>query len=69
MEYAPLTPKNEYILRLARGERVHETIQAFCVKEGIATGWFTALGAIEHIELGFYALKEKAYHFKHYEEA
>lgn len=66
MEYAQVDEKESYILRLYRGESVHETITAFCAEKGITTGWFTGLGAIENIELGYYSLEEKAYYWKEY---
>jgi predicted DNA-binding protein with PD1-like motif len=63
-----LTPKKKYMLRLERGENVHATIQAFCDQQGITSGWFTALGAINHVELGYYSLEKREYFFKHYQE-
>ena len=69
MQYATVQETGSYILRLARGESVHETIASFCVKEGITNAWFTGLGAIESIELGYYALRERAYHWKEYADA
>ncbi len=67
MEYAQVDEKESYILRLYRGESVHETIQAFCAEKGITSGWFTGLGAIESIQLGYYSLEEKAYYWKEYQ--
>lgn len=66
MEYAPVRETGAYILRLYRGEAVHETIAAFCASQSISTAWFTALGAIESIELGYYSLEEKSYFWKEY---
>ncbi len=68
MEYAPVDEKESYILRLHRGELVHETIQTFCVEKGITSGWFTGLGAIEDIQLGYYSLEEKSYYWKEYQD-
>ncbi len=69
MQYLTTQEKAHHILRLERGEVVHDTIVSFCKEHNIATGWFTALGAIEAIELGYYSLAERAYHFKKYDAA
>lgn len=69
MRFVSTQEKAHHILRLERGEFVHETIAAFCKSKGVTTAWCTGLGAIESIELGYYALDERAYHFKTYEKA
>lgn len=69
MEYAPVQETSSYILRLYRGEAVHETIAAFCAAKDIKNAWFTALGAIESIELGYYSLEERSYFWKEYARA
>jgi uncharacterized protein len=66
MEHIQLTPSSTYLLRLAIGEPVHETIAAFCVANKITSAWFTALGAVHDIHLGYYSMETRAYHFEHY---
>ncbi len=53
-----------YLLRLELGEKFNETLLSFCEKEGINAAHFTAVGAVEQVELGFYDLPSKTYSFR-----
>jgi uncharacterized protein len=66
MKVREVTTKKKFIIRLDKGELVHDSLQAFCEKEGFKSGWFTALGAINKIELGYYNLETKEYVWKNY---
>lgn len=50
-----------YFLRLQRGEDIAATIAAFVKEKGIGGGFFTGLGAIEGVKLGYYHLEEQKY--------
>ena len=56
-----LFASNRYLIALSRGERVRETLTAFCVREGIAAGTFSALGALSDVRIAFYDLDSKEY--------
>jgi uncharacterized protein len=50
-----------YQIRFERGERVLETFHTFLAEQRVGWGWFSALGAIEAVEFGFYRLATKEY--------
>ncbi len=56
-----------YIISLKLGEKFNESFLIFCEKEGVNSAYFTAIGAVEQVELGFYDLKNKSYSFKLFE--
>jgi len=49
------------VLRLERGEKVIETLLAFCEREKIKGGYFNGLGAAAEVELAHFSLATKAY--------
>ena len=53
-----------YVLRLDRGERIVETLTAFCAKEKIAAAHFNGLGTCRGAELGFFHMEAGAYAFQ-----
>ena len=55
------------VLRLETGERIVETLTAFCGREGIEAGSFTGIGTCRGAELGFFEWERKAYVFKKFE--
>lgn len=55
-----------YILRLDKGERLSEAIQAFLSTQNITSAWIDVLGGATEVELGFYALDTKAYRWQRY---
>jgi uncharacterized protein len=68
MKYTKVTPESDYILKLEVGDKVHEAILNFCNKENIQTGWFTGIGAIKDISLGYYNLEARSYEFTKYSD-
>ncbi|MCK4856578.1 MAG: DNA-binding protein [candidate division Zixibacteria bacterium] len=50
-----------YFLRLIRGEEIAQTIADFVGKRGLGGAFFTGLGAIEGVKLGYYDLHQKKY--------
>lgn len=55
-----------YFLRLFRGEDVIATIAAFVKERSLGGAFFTGLGAIEGVKLGYYDLHQKKYLDKEY---
>ena len=53
-----------FIIVLARGENVIETLTAFCTKEVIHAATFTGIGAVERVQIGYYDLAKKEYFFR-----
>ncbi len=60
--------ENGYFLRLEKGEEVVSSIVRFAAKEKIASGAFFGLGAINHIDLGYYDLEKRKYEKEHFVE-
>jgi uncharacterized protein len=48
-------------IRFERGERVQEAFHAFLEEQGVGWGWFSALGAVDAVEFGFYQLATKKF--------
>lgn len=57
-----------YVLVLQKGENVIESITSFCAAEGIENAHFSAIGAVEFVSCGYYALNERKYYFTQYNE-
>ncbi len=55
---------NTFVLLLSTGERIIESITAFCKERKIIAAYFTAIGAVKEAELGFYNLATKEYTWK-----
>lgn len=55
-----------YIIKLERGEKVLETLTAFCADEQITFATLSAIGAVENVKCGYYDLPTKTYHFTDY---
>src|SRR3989338_4069321 len=55
---------NTFVLLLSTGERIIESVTAFCKEKNISAAQFTALGAMKEAELGFYNLETKTYKWK-----
>ncbi len=57
-----------YVLILDKGEPVIESIIRFAEAENIKNAHFSAIGAVDRVSCGYYALDEKQYHFKQYDQ-
>lgn len=68
MKEKAVARRAEYILRLERGEDVLPILTDFCIQKGIASGSFTAIGALKNAKIGYYDLVAKQYGSKHYPE-
>lgn len=64
-----LPTERGYLITLSRGEKVREALTALCKKEGIFSGVFHAIGAVEDAEIGYYDLSTRSYFFKTFREA
>ena len=60
--------KNEYgyIVRFEAGEEMIALLKKFCKENDFRAAAFTAIGATTKIELGFYELSSKRYHWKEF---
>lgn len=56
-----LRDKNQYILRLNKGEELIASLKKFCKKEKIRAAFFQGLGAALEGEVAFYNLAKKKY--------
>lgn len=57
-----------YVLILDQGEEVIKSITRFCEEQSIKNAHFSAIGAVAFASCGYYALEEKKYYFKQYDE-
>ncbi len=55
-------------LIVSQNQPVIQTIQQHCKKHNITAAHFTIVGAVKHVELGFYDLASKTYLWKTFEE-
>lgn len=53
--------ENTYVVRLDRGEYVHESLITLCEAEHILLGSISAIGAVDHAVIGVYDLERGAY--------
>lgn len=56
--------KNRFIIRLETGEEIVSSLTKFLSDNKITAGFFTAIGAVEKVELGYFFQKKKQYHGK-----
>jgi len=57
-----------YIIRLERGERILESLTAFCDREGVRAAYFDGLGTCRNAELGFFHIAAGIYDFRLFPE-
>ena len=56
--------KSRAYMTLAKGDNINKTFEAFAEVRGIGCAWLNGIGALEHPEVGYYSLEDKAYHRK-----
>ena len=66
MESRVLNEQKKHFIKVARGERVVETLTTFCEERSITHASFTAIGAVEQTSMGYYDLKTHTYKFSDY---
>jgi predicted DNA-binding protein with PD1-like motif len=54
--------KDQYMIVLARGERVVDSLKLFCNMRQIMGGTFWGLGAVNEAEIAVYDVEHKQYH-------
>lgn len=57
-----------YLLIIDRGEEVITSITEFCKTKDIKNAHLSAIGAVDRLSCGYYALDEKRYYFKRYDQ-
>ena len=60
--------KDRYFIKFKKGDKVIGPLTAFLVRNKISLAYFHGLGALLEVEIGFYSLKQKKYHFKKYKD-
>jgi hypothetical protein len=53
--------QNSFVIRIKRGEKIIESLAAFCNKEGIEGGFFYGVGAVDETELAHYDVGKQKY--------
>jgi predicted DNA-binding protein with PD1-like motif len=53
--------KNFYLLKILKGQKINQTINAFCTKEAKNGGFFIGLGAVDEVILAHYNIVRKKY--------
>ena len=56
-----------YLIRLSRGDRLFDSIISFGESEKIDSAFFSGIGAVEDVVLGYYDLKKKEYMKKEFD--
>lgn len=57
-----------YLLKLEKGEEIVKTLNEFCRKEKIKSGFLLGIGAAKKIKVGFFDLKKKKYLSKEFKK-
>ena len=58
----------EHFFVLKRGQEIVGEIISFCSRNSIKSAYFSAIGAVSSVELGFYDIHRKQYRFKKFDE-
>ena len=53
-----------HVLVLALGEEVIQSLTDYCTREKIRAAWIQGVGAVKHVQIGYYNLDTKEYVFK-----
>lgn len=64
MTYTPTA--TGFIIRLSKGEKIIEQLQRFCRDKGIFGAHISGIGGATRVEVGFYDLDTREYHFIEY---
>ncbi len=56
-----------YSIRVEVGENAHEVLARLATKENLKGATFSGIGAVKDVEVGYYNLVEKEYHFTKYD--
>ena len=50
-----------YIIRLDAGEKIVETLMTLCERDGIGGGYFSGIGSVRDVEIGWFDAAAKGY--------
>ncbi len=53
--------KDDYIVRIDRGEEVISSLKKVCKENNISSGFITGIGAADKVETGLYKVSDKKY--------
>lgn len=56
------------VMRLEKGEEIITSVKNICLEKNITAGSVSAIGAVDHIVIGLYKVKEKKYYSSTYDE-
>lgn len=59
---------DKYVIRIDKGEKVMAALTNWCKEQGVRSGFFSGIGAVEHASCGYYNLEEKKYYFTTYNQ-
>lgn len=68
MESRRVNPSEEYIARFETGADWREEIEDLARKKEITAGWFTAMGAVQDVEIWFYDQTDQEYRSETFDE-
>ena len=60
--------ENEWVVRIARGEKLVASLADFCVRKRIEGGFFFGVGAVDEAELAHYDVGKKKYSAKKFKQ-
>ncbi len=61
MIYNEIKPERSFIGRLCHNKDLITSIEKFCVQNKIELGWFSLIGAVSSVTLGYYDQKQMVY--------
>jgi uncharacterized protein len=61
MIYNEIKPEKSFIGRLSHNQDMITSIEKFCVQNHIEMGWFSLIGAVSSVTLGYYDQKQMVY--------
>ena len=57
---------SKIFMTLAKGDYINRTFESFAENKEIGCAWVNGIGALENPEIGYYSIKDKSYHRKHF---
>lgn len=67
MQYEQIAER-QYVIRIARGEKVIASLEAFCQQERIKGAFFFGIGAVDQVELAHYSVEDQKYSTKSFNQ-
>ena len=60
------THNSQILITMAKGDFINQTFEYFAEIKGVQCAWLNGIGALENPEIGYYSIKDKSYHRKHF---